>query len=151
MPHPRRQQQGGKWQCTACGEWLDPTAFYPSPAATSGLSSRCKPCHTARNVALRDKANAAAYAREWRQRPEVADRERRRAAVRRQSKEWQARIELNKAVKRGDVVRPAACAECGQTGRIEGHHDDYDKPLDVRWLCRDCHEAHHVAERRRQA
>ena len=40
----------------------------------------------------------------------------------------------------GNVTRPAACEECGATGRkIEAAHRDYSRPLDVRWLCRPCH------------
>jgi hypothetical protein len=55
---------------------------------------------------------------------------------------------LHGAVHYGKVIKPDACERCGTKGRVEGHHHDYTKALDVEWLCRSCHVAHHVAERR---
>jgi hypothetical protein len=47
------------------------------------------------------------------------------------------------AIKIGILVRPAVCGECGKPPakytKILGHHDDYAKPLEVRWVCRNCH------------
>jgi hypothetical protein len=49
---------------------------------------------------------------------------------------------MTSAIRKGELVR-GACEVCGEI-KTDGHHDDYSKPLDVRWLCRKHHiEAHH--------
>lgn len=39
---------------------------------------------------------------------------------------------------------PQPCEVCGTRKQIDAHHDDYSKPLDVRWLCRSHHRQHHA-------
>jgi hypothetical protein len=47
------------------------------------------------------------------------------------------------AVQRGDL-KPSPCEVCGNNLETHAHHDDYAKPLEVRWLCRSCHKRHHA-------
>ena len=54
-----------------------------------------------------------------------------------------AHRKLNKAVISGKIVRPEICSRCGSGGIIMGHHDNYEKPLDVIWVCWMCHEEIH--------
>jgi hypothetical protein len=56
-----------------------------------------------------------------------------------------ARRLLNAAVQSGKVIR-LPCEACGNQ-RSHGHHEDYTKPLDVRWLCATCHRREHSDER----
>ncbi len=51
------------------------------------------------------------------------------------------------AIRAGRMKRETACKECGSDRYVEAHHDDYNKPFDVRWLCRRCHHAWHVHNR----
>lgn len=46
---------------------------------------------------------------------------------------------LEKAIERGTIKRPEICSKCGRKTKIEGHHSDYSKPLEVIWLCHRCH------------
>ncbi len=49
-----------------------------------------------------------------------------------------------RAVAKGTLKKPASCQRCKKPSRVEAHHEDYDKPLDVKWLCAECHtEVHH--------
>jgi len=57
---------------------------------------------------------------------------------------------VEKAIKKGILIQPTTCSLCGNTqefkdGRngIQAHHCDYDKPLDVMWLCQKCHHQWH--------
>lgn len=47
------------------------------------------------------------------------------------------------AIKLGVIKKDVECSKCGSTKRIEGHHEDYDKPLEVEWLCNACHQRLH--------
>ena len=56
---------------------------------------------------------------------------------------------VTKAITRGRLV-PKPCEDCGASGTdadgrnlVDAHHDDYNKPLDVRWLCGTCHKKWH--------
>ena len=57
-----------------------------------------------------------------------------------------------KALQSGRLVRAEKCEHCGikptpiENGdtRIHGHHPDYSKPLDIVWLCTNCHKQLHA-------
>lgn len=54
-----------------------------------------------------------------------------------------ARRKVRAALERGELER-SVCEICG-TVEAEAHHDDYAKPLEVRWLCKSHHmEAHYA-------
>lgn len=48
---------------------------------------------------------------------------------------------VTRAIATGRMVR-LACEECGAIN-TQAHHDDYSKPLEVRWLCHKHHRAWH--------
>ena len=55
---------------------------------------------------------------------------------------------VQRAIVSGKLIRPTSCEECGSAGKIDAHHEDYSKPLEVNWLCKKCHHKrtyHHNA------
>jgi len=57
---------------------------------------------------------------------------------------------LEVAIRKGIIKRKTHCEVCNNTGtfrdgrtKIQAHHCNYNKPLDVLWLCQKCHHAWH--------
>jgi hypothetical protein len=57
------------------------------------------------------------------------------------NKRRKARNDLNHAVRDKKIIK-LPCQSCGNV-KSEGHHHDYDKPLEVEWLCFTCHRNSH--------
>jgi hypothetical protein len=73
----------------------------------------------------------------------VMERRRRRWASPEFQQKIRARHAIQFCVKKGWIVRPKLCPRCDSKRMIEGHHPDYSKPLEVVWLCRECHDTEH--------
>jgi hypothetical protein len=101
------------------------TEFYVHPQMGDGRLNKCKAC--ARSDARANYAANVDYYRAY-------DRER----------GWRPPPpEKLKARNAARVLEKKPCEVCGEE-RAEAHHDDYSKPLDVRWLCKKHHAEHHT-------
>lgn len=130
----------GRKTCSACGITKPLDSFVKNRHRPGGRGSPCIVCWR-RNDALRHRAkfqNDASH----RQASNKA-RSLRRKPYKRDPVKNKARLALAHAVQRGEIIRPSACEKCGTTCQPHGHHEDYSKPLDVQWLCKDCHAKVH--------
>jgi hypothetical protein len=87
-----------------------------------------------------------AYERERAQRPARKAAAQRYLKERRPPEKRRANIAVGNAIRDGRLLRQP-CEVCG-AAKAEAHHDDYTRPLDVRWLCRKHHLEHHGKESR---
>lgn len=137
--------------CCSCGASFNPT----------GKGYRCPTCRTDYDRAWRSKRKAEgkpisgtrmppeyhrAYEKKYVARPDV--RERRNAQMRSYTKSPELRVHhkarwlVHRALENGTLSR-RPCEVCGASP-AEAHHDDYTKPLAVRWLCHRHHVEHHA-------
>ncbi len=57
-------------------------------------------------------------------------------------RKYKAHNSVNNAIRDRRLIK-GSCEVCGAT-ETHGHHDDYSKPLDVRWLCAIHHNEWHT-------
>ena len=146
--------------CFKCGIDQPLTEFYKHKAMADGHLNKCKTC-TKKDTKDNIKKNPEYYREYDRQRANLPHRVEARLkysqteegmeAARKAKAKWSetnvikrsAQIILGNAVRDGKITKPSNCSECGKSGRIHGHHDDYAFPLSVRWLCPKCHTTWH--------
>jgi len=103
-------------ECSKCKEHKSLLEFNPEPRVKDGLRADCKSCQYAIQ-------NKRYYAEHFK--PEAKERAR-------------------EAYRRGEIQKPLFCERCGSQAKLEKHHPDYTKSLQVKWLCHKCHsQIHH--------
>lgn len=142
--------------CRDCGREKPLSDFYRHAQMADGHLNKCKVCVKNR-VALtyarkvqtvegrqaerargRDKYQRLYRGKEWAGHGDATVRWQERNPQKRQ-----AHTAVNNAVRDGRLVKPDNCESCRLSRPLHGHHDDYSKPLEVRWLCSPCHMVLH--------
>jgi len=44
---------------------------------------------------------------------------------------------------RKNMIKKEPCFFCDKEEHVDAHHQDYDKPMEVIWLCKGCHKKLH--------
>lgn len=128
-------------KCFKCGEVKDLSEFYKHKRMKDGHVNKCKDCnkndvakHRLKNIDKiraydRERGNRQdyEYVRQWR-----ADN----------PKKYRAHTMVNNHVREGNL-HSKPCEICGKEKTV-AHHDDYDHPLNVRWLCQAHHKQWHA-------
>lgn len=130
--------------CTVCGQRKDLQEFYYCPSSRDQRYGKCKECWKAashRNYVSNLEARRARQ-RQYQRTPEGKETSAnsRKAYRKRYPEKRIAHALVNRAVLCGRLHKQP-CEMCGSAVSVEAHHPDYSKPLDVRWLCRPCHQA----------
>lgn len=132
----RHKKDGLRTICKACTK-----IAYSTPEALMRTASRI------RELRKQDKWKKyyAERAKAWRktEKGKAYERMSSQRMIDRHPLKHLARIAVNDAVRYGRLTKlPCFC--CGNE-KVEAHHPDYDRPLDVIWLCKKHHsEIHHA-------
>lgn len=143
-------------QCFKCGEIKPLSAFYKHSRMADGRLNKCKECNK-KDVQDNYRANIEYYKEFDKERNKRPKRiESKREAEKQWSKnnpekvkkykkkyrevnpeKYKAHNIVNNAIRDGRLIK-GVCKICGAKD-THAHHEDYGKPLDVIWLCPQCH------------
>lgn len=128
--------------CFKCGVLKPYTDFYKHSGMLDGHLCKCKEC-TKTDVKthrkLDDSVREYDRSRGDRKTPDASKKYREANPKKYKATNW-----VNNAIRDGRLFKASSCEACGSTFAIEGHHDDYDQPKVVRWLCSRCHSIWHA-------
>lgn len=123
--------------CFKCGQSKPLDEFYAHPAMADGHLGKCKECTKAdvKRQYQNNREKRAEYERrrfkEPQRKAKILIYQRKRRS--KHPEKTRAHNMVTRAKKSGKLARQP-CEVCGDP-KSQAHHDDYSKPLDVRWLC----------------
>jgi hypothetical protein len=146
--------------CKKCNVEHSESFFYKVKGNIDGLSGKCKDC-AKKDVRLNYRENIEHYKQYDQDRAMLPHRVEARAkyqntdAGKKSLRKAHLKFCQENPIKRnahvivGNAIRDKRlfkepCEVCGTEEKINAHHDDYLKPLNVRWLCASHHRQWHI-------
>lgn len=130
-----------KKKCSVCGGNFPLAFFYRRNTRPCGYMAACKKCtgkqrkvdmpkHHERDQLTEQERNNRNRAFGIRSRPHIGSKQ---------------RSLVGAALRSGKLIKPENCTINNErcVGRLEAHHPEYNKPLDILWLCAEHHRAWH--------
>jgi hypothetical protein len=134
-------------KCFKCNKEKPLNEFYKHSMMADGHLNKCKECTKTDSKTTYNKIQSnPELAVKERKRQRIKERKRRLEGKTKQYKyqkpKNQANVILGNAVRYKKITKKQ-CQICGNA-KVQAHHEDYSKPLDVTWLCVRHHNDRHI-------
>ena len=129
-------------ECFKCGVEKDLSFFYKHKQMADGHLNKCIECSKSDITKNRNK-NIDHYRSYDRARGSRQSYEYTREYRLEFPKKYKAHCLINNAIRDGRMRKEVSCSVCSSGDSVHAHHDDYNHPMTVRWLCCVCHKAWH--------
>jgi len=124
-------------ECFKCNIVKPLSDFYKHKQMADGYLNKCKECNR-KDSALQLKKNKL--------NPDWIEKEKERVRKKQVAQKGHPRTLIYAEVKRmvasGEIIKKP-CEVCGKE-KAQGHHEDYNKPYDLIWLCVRHHQDRHI-------
>ena len=133
--------------CIVCERGLPISEFHKQKSSRDGLRGKCKECTKAycKEYHHRNREHHRINCKQYYLDHKQECKDRVQEYREKHPEKRAAHALVTQAMRKGILIKQP-CEVCGEL-KVEAHHDDYSKPLDVRWLCGVHHkEAHYGRE-----
>lgn len=132
-------------ECFKCKTVKPLIDFYKHHAMADGHVNKCKECN--KKDVTKNRNKKIDYYREYdRIRAKIPERQKAASEItsawrKADKRRMKCHNAVTRAIRSGTLIRKP-CVKCGNEKSL-AHHEDYDKPLEVVWLCQPCHKQRH--------
>lgn len=132
-------------KCYICKKEKEDNNFYKDRSRYTGFHNMCKDCERLFNREKRIR-NIETYKRKDKKYYQLHKKEiAKKRKLNYNPKKAKAHWVISQALYKGVTKREEKCCICGGKSEV-AHHNDYDKPLEVEWLCQKCHMRKHFGK-----
>jgi hypothetical protein len=119
--------------CARCKNEKPHSEFYKNSMTKEGLDSYCIQCKAEYHQERKESKKLLSF-------KQVAPHQ--KFWLQENKLKKTAHQKVSYAIQKGELIRQP-CERCGTTEHVVAHHEDYNKPLDVVWLCKHHHKERH--------